>query len=236
MLYLPTCVGLRYGRCTSWLEAFLGSTGSIPAAWGVPRAFPSPLSHRSNGFSYQSSLPVWRVFTPGPTPLRPPIAHNGCQRDGNTNPLSITYAFRPRLRPASPAVDQHGCGTLGHSVGRIRTSLALLVPTFALPSAPASLPAHLLCGWGRSPTMRDTSRIRGFGARLSPGGLSVPRHDRPVSYYALFQGWLLLSQPPGCLCAATPLPTQSGLGGLSRRSGLFPSRPWNFAPIVSLPG
>jgi hypothetical protein len=42
---------------------------------------------------------------------------------------------------------------------------------------------------------------------LSPGGLSAPRHLRPVSYYALFQGWLLLSQPPGCLCAATTLPT-----------------------------
>ena len=42
---------------------------------------------------------------------------------------------------------------------------------------------------------------------LSPGGLSAPRHSRPVSYYALFQGWLLLSQPPGCLRAATPLPT-----------------------------
>ena len=42
---------------------------------------------------------------------------------------------------------------------------------------------------------------------LSPGGLSAPRHHRPVSYYALFQGWLLLSQPPGCLCTATTLPT-----------------------------
>jgi hypothetical protein len=42
---------------------------------------------------------------------------------------------------------------------------------------------------------------------LSPGGLSAPRHTRPVSYYALFQGWLLLSQPPGCLRAATTLPT-----------------------------
>ena len=150
--------------------------------------------------------------------------------------MSITYAFRPRLRPASPAADQHGCGTLGHSVERILTSLALLVPTFSLPSAPGRLPPSLHRCWGRSPTMQDESCIRGFGARLSPGGLSVPRHVRPVSYYALFQGWLLLSQPPGCLCAATPLPTQSGLRGLSRRSGLFPSRPWNFAPTVSLPG
>jgi hypothetical protein len=62
----------------------------------------------------------------------------------------------------------------------------------------------------------------------------VPRHHRPVSYYALFQGWLLLSQPPGCLCTATALPTQFRLGDLSRWSGLFPSRPWNFAPTVSL--
>ena len=168
MLYLPTCVGLRYGRWRTWLEAFLGSTGSIPAAWGVPRAFPSPLSHRSHGFSYRSSLPVWRPRGPGPTPLRPPIAHNGCQRDGNTNPLSITYAFRPRLRPASPAVDQHGCGTLGHSVGRIRTSLALLVPTFALPSAPASLPAHLPRCWGRSPTIYNKCISAASAPDLAP--------------------------------------------------------------------
>ena len=45
MLYQPTCVGLRYGRTPPWLEAFLGRTGSIRAAWGFPRAFPSPLGH-----------------------------------------------------------------------------------------------------------------------------------------------------------------------------------------------
>ncbi len=114
-----------------------------------------------------------------------------------------------------------------------------------------TLPSRYSCRHSHSPALQHTFQctfaaagdaplpyvmhIRGFGARLSPGGLSVPRHVRPVSYYALFQGWLLLSQPPGCLRAATPLPTQSGLGDLSRRSGLFPSRPWNFAPTVSLP-
>ena len=50
--------------------------------------------------------------------------------------MSIAYGASPRLRPASPAADQHGCGTLGHSVGGIRTPLALLMPTFALPAAP----------------------------------------------------------------------------------------------------
>ena len=71
---------------------------------------------------------------------------------------------------------------------------------------------------------------------LSPGGLSAPRHHRPVSYYALFQGWLLLSQPPGCLCTGTTLPTEPPLRDLSWRSGLFPSRPRILAPVVSLHG
>src|SRR4029079_2244391 len=35
-------------------------------------------------------------------------------RNGNLDPLSIAYGASPRLRPASPAADQHGCGTLGH--------------------------------------------------------------------------------------------------------------------------
>jgi len=178
---------------------------------------------------------AWRACAPGPTPRRPPIAHNGHDRDGISNPLSIAYASRPRLRPASPADDQHGCGTLGHSVRGIRTPFALLVPTFALPSPPGSLPLPLHRRMERSPTTHPSGRIRGFGAGLSPGGLSAPRHDRPVSYYALFQGWLLLSQPPGCQRAATTLPTKPELGDLSRRSGLFPSRPRNLAPVVSLP-
>ena len=34
--------------------------------------------------------------------------------------------------------------------------------------------------------------------------LNLPRRPtRPVSYYAFFKGWLLLSQPPGCLCLST---------------------------------
>jgi hypothetical protein len=55
------------------------------------------------------------------------------------------------------------------------------------------------------------------------------------SYYALSQGWLLLSQPPGCLCVPTTFPTEPGFRDLSRRSGLFPSRQRIFAPAASLP-
>ena len=58
----------------------------------------------------------------------------------------------------------------------------------------------------RSPTNpRNLRGVRSFGGRLSP--LHFRRSDaRPVSYYALFQGWLLLSQPPGCLGVPTSLP------------------------------
>ena len=55
-----------------------------------------------------------------------------------------------------------------------------------------------------------------------------------MSYYALFKRWLLLSQPPGCLGDRTSFDTEPALGGLSRRSGLFPFRPWSLSPTVSL--
>jgi hypothetical protein len=55
-----------------------------------------------------------------------------------------------------------------------------------------------------------------------------------VSYYALFQGWLLLSQPPGCLRTPTTFPTQQQVRDLSRRSGLLPSWRRRLAPATSL--
>ena len=43
--------------------------------------------------------------------------------------------------------------------------------------------------------------------RLAP--LNLPRRPtRPVSYYAFFKGWLLLSQPPGCFCLPTSFSTE----------------------------
>src|SRR6185437_14045739 len=61
------------------------------------------------------------------------------------------------------------------------------------------------------------------------------RITRPVSCYALFQGWLLLSQPPGCLGNPTSFTTEHRIWGLSWRSGLFPSRLRSLSPAVSLP-
>lgn len=43
-----------------------------------------------------------------------------------------------------------------------------------------------------------------------------------MSYYALFQGWLLLSQPPSCLCDTTSFTTEHRLGTLAVALGCFP--------------
>ena len=56
-----------------------------------------------------------------------------------------------------------------------------------------------------------------------------------MSYYALFKGWLLLSQPPGCLYTPTSFATQPAFEDLSCGSGLFPSRRRNSSPAVRLP-
>ena len=144
------------------------------------RALHSPLGQRRGGFACRDSLPAWRRSRArGPSPPRPPIAHNGrTARYGNLDPLSIAYGSRPRLRPDSPAADQPGCGTLGHSVGGIRTPLALLMPTFALPAAPPSASRLGFSADGDAPLPCAINaphpRLRCTG--LSPGGLSAPRH------------------------------------------------------------
>src|SRR5690606_19457949 len=104
----------------------------------------------------------------GPTPLRPPFAHHVTPWYGNVDPLSIAYGSRPRLRPDSPAADKHGCGTLRHSVGRIRTALALLIPAFSLVAAPADLPAYLHRRRRRSPTVRRNDEPAASVVGLAP--------------------------------------------------------------------
>ena len=45
---------------------------------------------------------------------------------------------------------------------------------------------------------------------------------RPVSCYAFFKGWLLLSKPPGCLSTCTSFTTERYLGTLANGLGYFP--------------
>jgi hypothetical protein len=52
-----------------------------------------------------------------------------------------------------------------------------------------------------------------------------------VSYYALFQGWLLLSQPPSCLCDETSFTTEHRLGTLAVDLGCFPFDNGAYPPL-----
>ncbi len=60
------------------------------------------------------------------------------------------------------------------------------------------------------------------------------RSNRPVSCYAFFKEWLPPSPSPGCQSSKTSFPTKPLLWDLSKRLGLFPSRPWTLAPKVCL--
>ena len=65
------------------------------------------------------------------------------------------------------------------------------------------------------------SRARCFGIQLIPDHLR--RYSaRPVSYYALFKWWLLLSQHPGCHRRLTSYRTELDLGTLAGGQGCFP--------------
>jgi hypothetical protein len=65
----------------------------------------------------------------------------------------------------------------------------------------------------------ERSPTKPFGFR-SFGSVLIPDHyrrqvPRPVSCYALFKWWLLLSQHPGCLSNLTSFRTKHGLGALA---------------------
>ena len=69
--------------------------------------------------------------------------------------------------------------------------------------------------------MAEAMLTRRFGGVLSPVHYRR-RTPRPVSYYALFKWWLLLSQHPGCLRGPTSFRTELGLGTLAGGLGCSP--------------
>src|SRR5438445_8628774 len=79
--------------------------------------------------------------------------------------------------------------------------------------------------------LRDTRR---FGVMLSPVHYRR-RTPRPVSYYALFKWWLLLSQHPGCLRNPTSFRTEHDLGTLAGDLGCSPLDDEAYHPPSSCP-
>ena len=73
----------------------------------------------------------------------------------------------------------------------------------------------------RSATACSKLQTRVFGVVLTPVHYRR-KTARPVSCYALFKWWLLLSQHPGCLSNLTSLVTEYYLGTLDDGLGCFP--------------
>ena len=167
---------------------------------------PCELASPSGLVFNHTDLPIWPNYSlrPGlPSPdslsfLRHSFVITNLSRDRISNLLSISYAFRPRLRPRLTLgglsfprnpwtygeCDSH---TLLVTHAGILASLQSTEPCRFDFSPQTTLP-YRFDQLGQSPS---------FGAMLSP--LYFRRNNpRPVSYYALFKGWLLLSQPPGC--------------------------------------
>ena len=151
------------------------------------------------------------------TPWQPTQSNKGklrpvfvtTSRPRNINLVPIDYGFRPRLRGR---LTLRGLNlaqeTLDLRREGLSPSLSLLMSAFSLPIPPATLASHLHRRTERSATTRASTRpqtsVHGFSPDTSSAQDGL---IRPVSYYAFFKGWLLLSQPPGCFGLPTSFPT-----------------------------
>src|ERR1700752_240553 len=129
-------------------------------------------------------------------------------RPRNIHLVSIDYGFRPRLRgrlTLRGLTLRRNPWTFGDSVSHTVCRYSCQHSHFRYLHTPSQVVLHRLTE--RSATaalLQPTASARG----LSPVTFSAQDFlIRPVSYYAFFKGWLLLSQPPGCFGIPTSFPT-----------------------------
>ena len=130
-------------------------------------------------------------------------------RPRNINRVPIDYAFRPRLRgrlTLRGLTVRRNPWTSGESVSHTLCRYSCQHSHFRYLQALSRVP---FTGLRNAPLPRALRHTRSFGGWLEPRytfGAGRLR-SRPVSYYAFFKGWLLLSQPPGCHGLPTSFPT-----------------------------
>jgi len=129
-------------------------------------------------------------------------------RPTNINVVPIDYAFRPRLRGRLTLLRltlSRNPWTFGESVSHTLYRYSCQHSHFWYLQEPSRVSLHRLTE--RSATTHicaSTASVYGF----SPGTFSAQRPlSRPVSCYAFFKWWLLLSQHPGCFGILTSFPT-----------------------------
>jgi len=236
ILYLSTWVGLGYGHRLTSLAAFLGSIESVTSDFRlrsglslneeriylrlglhqIPGTTIAPV-HLSSCvpalLAFTEWVGSWEPLNAAPHPLsNSASAWTVARWCWNINQLCIDYAFRPRLSSrltlgglALPRNPWTSGGGVSHP------SFATHANILTRPRSTESYP---------SASVHDRRSATTYTSCINPqlrlctwAPLHYPRRiTRPVSYYALFQGWLLLSQPPGC----------TELGALVGGLGCFP--------------
>jgi hypothetical protein len=182
---------------------------------GINRFARTRARHRVSALNERADLPTRSAYplepghpTPGrPSLLRPPIAT--LQGTGILARLPSTTPFGLALGADSPCADERCAGTLGLSARGIFTPLIVTHVSIRTSDTSSRPPGRPSPAYGTLPYhMTPKGHIRSFGIPLR-APLHLPRRPtRPVSYYAFFKGWLLLSQPPGCLRLPTSFPTE----------------------------
>ena len=141
--------------------------------------------------------------------LRHPLGLRNGTSSGILTGCPSSTPFGLDLGPTNPEPTNVAQGNLRFSATRI---LTLFIATYSdiltswRSSTPHGMPSP---PHERSPTTRqDRSPVE---SAIAVACLA-PRHfrrrsTRLVSCYALFEGWLLLSQPPSCLCRPTSFAT-----------------------------
>ena len=117
-----------------------------------------------------------------------------------------TTPFGLALGPDLPRADEPSPGILGLSVCRILTYISLLTPAFSLPCSPPLLTIWLPRACNAPLPLTFNRKSAASVVCLAPVHFRR-RVTRLVSCYALFEGWLLLSQPPSCLRVSTSFST-----------------------------
>ena len=130
-------------------------------------------------------------------------------RPRNINRVPIDYAFRPHLRgrlTLRGLTLRRNPWTFGGSVSHTPVATHVSILTSDTSRRPRGNPsqAYGTLRYRSEETSDPAASVSGF----SPDTFSAQAGlSRPVSYYAFFKGWLLLSQPPGCHGLPTSFPT-----------------------------
>ena len=165
------------------------------------RAYVSPDLPGNTPYKLKPSLP-----TDGqPSLLRHPITV--FRSTGILTCCPSTTPFGLALGTDSPCSDYRRAGNLGLSACGVFTRIIVTHVSIRTSDTSSML--------FNTPSQAYRTLLYQLGLLLVPwlrwlvlAPLNLPRGPtRPVSYYAFFKGWLLLSQPPGCLCLPTSFPT-----------------------------